>query len=165
MAKDVSFLVDALQTARPSELVALAAIGCAVVQLLASSWRDLVVLPVAAAGISVGMHGFDSGFWATPLLVLAAAVSAIALIRAGRNGVGRPGIAGAAWLLAVVCGALPWLSAWLEPESLRSTGRVVFSVTTVAGVLGAGLAMVRPGPWRARPTWHRRVPIREDQPV
>ncbi|TVQ86769.1 MAG: hypothetical protein EA397_19600 [Deltaproteobacteria bacterium] len=144
----------------PGEVAAAVAVGLAVLQWLASPWRDVGATTLCAAGVALAFSGgFPSSFTAV-LLAVALVLGAVAWARGARHGVGRPGLAGVG-LAAMALGLLsPFLLPDVVPPGPRE--RLVEATLVLIGLCGAvslPLALERPGPRRPRPFFLRRVPV------
>ncbi len=149
----------------PSEGAAVAAVAIAGVQLLASRWRDLGVVSLAACGVALTLSRGAPEAFVGGLVLLAVVLAALSWARGARRGVGRPGLDGLGLAVGALSWGIPVLLRYRVPASLAERlveGGVVLCGLTAA--LGLTLALERPGPRRRRPRFFRRVPVVEQPP-
>lgn len=145
-----------------AEWIGWAALVLAALHLILASRRDLGALPVGGAAAATSLAALGPEPRAVGLAVGALIVAALGWSRAARHGVGRPAITG--WVLAV--GGLGAASCWLAPQlipglPLERIAPGVAGLLALSALVGAGLALERPGPRGSVRPRRRRVPIED----
>jgi hypothetical protein len=140
-----------LPTLDPPAVIAGAAAASAAMQWIFARRRDLGPFTLGLGGAALALGGERPEIAASCSAV--AVLAAIAWLRAGKGGVGRPGLVGVA-LAAAVIGGLARV--WVHDSRVGGAAAVGIAVIGAAPGL---VALERPGPRRRAVRWVGRIPV------
>ncbi len=147
------------------EWVAMAALLFALAQGVWASHRDLGPITVGMAGSALILSLPEISAYVAVAVTTTLLIAALSWFRAGRHGVGRPALNGAALATVAVCGLVPaWLPAVAPGADLQRVLDVLLMPCLMITVVGGFLALERPGPRRTRVHWVGKIPIEEPPP-
>jgi len=148
-----------------TEWMAMCVVLFAVAQGVYAPKRDLGPATIGLAGSTLILSLPLGSVYVAVALTVAGFIAAFAWVRAGRHGVGRPALNGAALATVAISALVPiWLpevAPNLDPQRARD---VLLMPCLLVSVVGLVLALERPGPRRTRVHWVGKIPIEEPPP-
>lgn len=146
------------------EWVAMIAALFAVVQAVYAPRRDLGPMTIGLGGSALMLSLPAGSAYVAIALTVSLAIAAAAWTRAGRHGVGRPALNGAALATVAICGLVSlWLPDVAPSLDLQRVLDVLLMPCLLVTVVGGVLALERPGPRRTRVHWIGKIAIEEPE--